>query len=97
MEVSIKQISREEFEIWKRAKRKYLLVDVREEDEHAMYNIGGILIPLGDIVIEQDKIPKAIPVIFYCKKGIRSQIAIRRLQQKYPYANLYNLAGGIGD
>ena len=40
-------------------------------------------------------IEKEKPVIVYCHIGVRSQIAIQRLQQKYPFSNLINLKGGI--
>jgi len=73
------------------------LVDVREQDEHDAFNIGGELIPLGIITQQIDQIDRGKPVIFYCRKGVRSHIAIQRLQQKYPFENLVNLAGGMDD
>lgn len=73
----------------------FQLIDVREPWEHELFNIGGILIPLGSLLENSDKIEKGKPVIFYCHKGIRSQIAIQRLQQKYDYNNLVNLTGGM--
>jgi adenylyltransferase/sulfurtransferase len=50
--------------------------------------------PLHDIVQQLDKIDTVKPVILYCRKGIRSQVAIQRLQQKFPFTNLFNLIGG---
>ncbi len=70
------------------------LIDVREPDEHSEFNISGELIPLSDIVQQVEKIATDKPVIIYCRKGIRSQIAIQRLQEKYPFTNLVNLIGG---
>lgn len=72
----------------------FQLIDVREPYEHTEFNIGGQLIPMSEIVQHAEKIPTDIPVIIYCRKGIRSQIAIQRLQQKLPFSNLYNLIGG---
>jgi rhodanese-related sulfurtransferase len=72
----------------------FQLVDVREPDEHAEFNIGGQLIPLGEIAQQYEKIATDKPVIIYCRKGIRSQIAIQRLQEKFPFTNLINLIGG---
>lgn len=72
----------------------FQLIDVREPDEHRDFNISGELIPLSDIVQHIGKIATDKPVIFYCRKGIRSQVAIQRLQEKYPFANLINLIGG---
>jgi len=70
------------------------LIDVREMDEHTEFNIGGELIPLHEIVYRVEQIETQKPVIIYCRKGIRSQIAIQRLQEKFPFTNLFNLTGG---
>jgi len=70
------------------------LIDVREPEEHEAFNIGGELIPLGEIVHQSQKIATGKPVIIYCRKGIRSQVAIQRLQEKFPFNNLFNLVGG---
>ena len=43
----------------------------------------------------RDKIEQEKPVVIYCKRGIRSQIAIQRLQRKLPNVEFYNLDGGI--
>ena len=75
-------------------KEDFQLIDVRESDEHNEFNIGGQLIPLNAIVQQVEKIDTAKPVIFYCRKGIRSQVAIQRLQDKFPFTNLFNLIGG---
>lgn len=71
------------------------LIDVRELSEHKTFNIGGELISLAHIFAKPDAIHRDIPVIFYCKMGIRSQIAIQRLQEKYGFTNLINLRGGM--
>ena len=72
----------------------FQLIDVREPYEHEEFNIGGELIPLNEIAQQPEKIATNKPVIIYCRKGIRSQIAIQRLQQKFPFTNLLNLIGG---
>jgi adenylyltransferase/sulfurtransferase len=71
------------------------LIDVREPYEHEAYNIGGTLIPLADIIKSAAAIPTDKPVVIYCRKGIRSQIAIQRLEAKFGYNNLINLQGGV--
>ncbi|MFZ6025311.1 MAG: rhodanese-like domain-containing protein [Bacteroidota bacterium] len=76
-------------------KDKVFLLDVREPDEHADYNIGGTLIPLSEILLQYQQIPITQTVIVYCKKGIRSQIAIQRLEEKFGFTNLVNLKGGM--
>ena len=71
-----------------------VLIDVREQWERDTDNIGGIHIPMGELMERIDEIPKDVPVIIYCQKGIRSQIAIERLEEK-GYKNLINLIQGI--
>jgi rhodanese-related sulfurtransferase len=71
------------------------LLDVREEYEHEAFNIGGILIPLGEVIRKAAEIPMDKPVVIYCQKGIRSQIAIQRLHEKFGFTNLINLQGGV--
>ena len=75
--------------------KEVMLIDVRELFEHEVNNIGGTLIPLGDIMNRSSGIPKDKPVVLYCQKGIRSQIAIQRLEEKYGFTNLINLQGGL--
>ncbi len=71
------------------------LIDVREPEEHAEFNIGGQLIPLANVLSQADRIPEQGKVIIYCKKGIRSQIAIQKLEEKLGYHHLINLKGGM--
>jgi len=72
----------------------FQLIDVREEFEYEVSNLGGVLIPLGGILIEADKVAKDKPVIVQCRSGKRSAAAIMQLEQ-LGYNNLYNLQGGI--
>lgn len=73
----------------------FQLIDVREDFEYEMSNLGGTLIPLGGILIEADQIAKDKPVIVQCRSGKRSAAAIMQLEQQFGYTNLYNLVGGI--
>lgn len=77
------------------SKANFQLIDVREVYEHEAFNIGGTLLPLGDIVKHLHQIEKEKLVVFYCRIGVRSQIAIQRLQEKFPFNNLINLTGGM--
>jgi adenylyltransferase/sulfurtransferase len=71
------------------------LIDVREPDEHNGFNIGGMLIPLAEIGRQSASVATDRPVVLYCRKGIRSQFAIQKLEEKFPFTNLYNLIGGM--
>ncbi len=72
-----------------------ILIDVRETFENEVFNIGGILLPLGEIMQHAAEIPTNRTVILYCRKGIRSAIAIQRLQARFGLENLVNLEGGL--
>jgi len=73
----------------------FQLIDVREDFEYEMSNLGGLLIPLGGILIEAEQIAKDKPVIVQCRSGKRSAAAIMQLEQQFGFNNLYNLQGGI--
>ena len=73
----------------------FQLVDVREDFEYEVSNLGGTLIPLGGILIEADQIAKDKPVVVMCRSGRRSAAAIMQLEQHFGFNNLSNLQGGI--
>ncbi len=73
----------------------FQLIDVREPYEYDEANIGGHLIPLGEIPIRFEEISKDKQVIMQCRSGARSANAAMFLEQNYGYSNLYNLEGGI--
>lgn len=72
----------------------FQLIDVREDFEYETSNLGGVLIPLGGVLIEADKISKDKPVVVMCRSGKRSAAAIMQLEQR-GFTNLSNLRGGI--
>jgi rhodanese-related sulfurtransferase len=93
----MKSITKTELNKWIAEGKTHELIDVREEDEHADFNIGGTLIPLSKINRWQPTEPDLTSVVVYCKRGIRSQIAIQRLSQRFPKIDFYNLENGILD
>lgn len=90
----MKEISVLELKEKKEAGEDFQLIDVREDFEYEMSNLGGLLIPLGGILIEAEKIDKKKPVIVMCRSGKRSAAAIMQLEQQ-GFTNLHNLRGGI--
>ena len=78
-------------------KQDFQLIDVREVREHDFCNLGGELIPMGQIFENVDKIDKEKKVVIYCRSGNRSANVIRALEQHFNFTNLYNLKGGILD
>jgi len=79
------------------AGEKLHLVDVREPNENAEFNIGGILLPLGMIqTMQTDEIDdlKDKEVILYCRSGNRSGQAAMFLEMM-GFTNTKNLLGGM--
>jgi rhodanese-related sulfurtransferase len=73
------------------------LVDVREPHEHADFNIGGTLHPLGQIQamnVEPIEDLKDEEVVVYCRSGSRSGQAGLMLETM-GYKNVANLVGGM--
>lgn len=73
------------------------LVDVREPGEHADFNIGGILHPLGRIrEMDSEGLDdlKNEEVIIYCRSGNRSGQAAMMLETM-GFTNVKNLIGGM--
>lgn len=70
------------------------IVDVREPYEYEIGNLGGSLIPLGEIENQLENIPSSGKKVFLCRSGVRSKKAIQKLQ-KLGFKNLFNLKGGI--
>lgn len=72
------------------------LIDVREEYEYEDFNLGGTLIPLGEIPDRLDEIKhlKDEEVIVHCRSGKRSESAQKFLQSQ-GFSNVRNLIGGV--
>jgi rhodanese-related sulfurtransferase len=73
------------------------LLDVREPFEHEEFNIGGILLPLGDIRvgdIEAIEHLKNQEIICYCRSGNRSGQAAMVLES-LGFTNVVNVTGGM--
>lgn len=78
------------------AAEKFILVDVREDNEWARGHVAGA-IHLGKGVIERD-IEQQVPdngtkLILYCGGGFRSALVAENLQ-KMGYANVESMDGG---
>jgi adenylyltransferase/sulfurtransferase len=91
----MKQISYAQLQAWSSEGRGFQLLDVRETSEREAFHIGGIHIPLGELISRKGELPQGQPVVVYCKRGIRSQIAIQRLAGHFPEVDFHNLQGGV--
>ena len=91
---ALQEITVQELQAWQKENKDFQLIDVREGHEYEFANIGGELMPLGDIMSSLDKINDDKPKVVMCRSGQRSAAAVNALQQA-GQTNLYNLKGGI--
>ncbi len=90
-------ISIEELQNRLNAGEKLNILDVREPHENSEFNIGGVLLPLGQIQSMQlDEIEnwKEDEIIVYCRSGNRSGQACLILAAA-GFTNVKNLTGGM--
>lgn len=72
------------------------ILDVREEWEYETANLGGYLIPLGQLSDRLDELESHQDddlIVVHCKSGGRSAQAVRFLEA-VGYPNVKNLRGG---
>ena len=93
--IKMQEINYRELKAWQAAGKEFQLIDVREVEEHEAFNIGGELMPLDFFLRNTERIDPTKPVVVYCKRGIRSQLAIQRISKKRTDIEFYNLQGGI--
>jgi adenylyltransferase/sulfurtransferase len=80
---------------WRDAKKKFVLVDVREPNEWEIAHIEGAkLIPLGQIAARVNELDSADEIVLQCHHGSRSARAQAALA-KFGFKKTYNLIGGI--
>jgi molybdopterin/thiamine biosynthesis adenylyltransferase/rhodanese-related sulfurtransferase len=73
----------------------WVMIDVRSSEEFERFNIGGTLLPISELEERRKEIPSDKQVVLVCQTGMRSKEAARLLNEKYAYANLYSLKGGL--
>src|SRR6266566_4670496 len=70
------------------------VLDVREPHEYQICNIGGQLIPLGDLPKRVHELDSSREIVAHCRSGVRSAKAVDFLRQA-GFRKVKNLAGGI--
>ena len=70
------------------------VLDVREPNEYQIANLGGYLIPLGDLPKRVNELDSSREIVAHCKMGGRSAKAVEFLRQA-GFKKVRNLAGGI--
>ena len=93
----MKNITVEELKARLDAGEKINLIDCREPNEYAEFNIGGKLVPLGKIqTMQTEELDdlKEEEVIVQCRSGQRSMMACMFLDT-LGFTNTINVTGGI--
>lgn len=70
------------------------ILDVREPQEYALCNLGGHLIPQGELPNRIRELDPSRDIVVHCRTGIRSAQASELLRQM-GFKKVRNLAGGI--
>jgi adenylyltransferase/sulfurtransferase len=92
---SMKEVTVQDLKKMMDEKADFQLIDVREAHEADIAEIGGELIPQGDIPSSVDKISRDKQVVIHCRSGARSGNMVQWLEKNHGFTNLYNLKGGI--
>lgn len=72
----------------------HLLLDVREPAEFAADQMGGTLIPLGELSGRLSELPRDEPIVVHCQSGLRGARAVQQLLSA-GFQQVYNLSGGL--
>jgi len=94
---NIVQISIDELKKKIESKEKFILVDVRTEEEYLAGHIeGSVWIPRGELEFDIQKLTNdpGIEIVVYCRGGGRSALAVGALNN-IGYKKVFNLDGGF--
>jgi sulfur-carrier protein adenylyltransferase/sulfurtransferase len=76
-------------------KLDFTLVDVREEFEYQICNIGGLNYPLNSVPERLSDFEQNKNLVLLCHHGVRSMHALRFLKAQFPSMNIVSVKGGI--
>lgn len=80
---------------WMSDPQSFQFIDVRETSESVDSSLGGIVIPLRQIVNRISELDINRRIVFYCKSGKRSDAAVLAVKSALPDARLFTLEGCI--
>ncbi|MEP6948860.1 MAG: HesA/MoeB/ThiF family protein [Ginsengibacter sp.] len=73
----------------------YELIDVRTSEEHNLFNIGGMHVPVSELQNKASVLDMGKSIVLYCSSGRRSGEAVKLIRNKFPDANIFSLEGGL--
>jgi sulfur-carrier protein adenylyltransferase/sulfurtransferase len=91
---SVPEIQPEELKVSLDRGDDVFVLDVRELHEYQICNLGGYLIPLGDLPARMNELDSSREIVVHCRSGVRSAKAVTLLRQA-GFGKVKNLAGGI--
>ena len=94
VETGVPEIQVEELKRRLDAGEDVFVLDVREPHEYQICNIGGHLIPLGDLPKRVHELDSSREIVAHCRSGARSAKAVNFLRQA-GFRKVHNLSGGI--
>jgi rhodanese-related sulfurtransferase len=94
VQVSVPEIQAEELKSRLDHGENLFLLDVRDEYEYEISNIGGHLIPLAELSRRLNELSPRQEIVTLCKMGPRGVKAVELLQKK-GFKRVSNLRGGI--
>jgi adenylyltransferase/sulfurtransferase len=92
--VSIPEIRVEELKRRLDAGEDLFLLDVRDESEYEISNIGGQLTPLAELSKRINELDMSLNIVTVCKMGPRGAKAVQVFHNA-GFKHVWNLAGGI--
>lgn len=93
-EIVLKEVSYTEFQEMQLNVKSLQLVDVREQEEHEIFNIGGINIPLSRLDADLAMLDPSVLTVVYCASGVRGKRSVQLLLQN-GFTDVLNLQGGV--
>ncbi|MFD2514816.1 molybdopterin-synthase adenylyltransferase MoeB [Pontibacter locisalis] len=91
----VRDISYNELKQWLATAESVYLVDVREQHEYEMFNLGGVNIPLSSLPERLHTLKEIKNIVFCCLSGKRSQYAATLLANTQFKGSIYNLKDGV--
>lgn len=91
----VQSLSVQQLNDWLQRDTRFMLLDVREDDEWEICRIPqSVHIPMGRVLQQMSAIPDDVPVAVLCHHGMRSRAVAQRLTE-LGFNRIYNVEGGI--
>jgi rhodanese-related sulfurtransferase len=92
--MKFQEISISDFKSARQSQPDLFLVDVREEYEFEDFNIGGINIPMSEVLSRTAEFDNKVEVYLFCASGKRSKTVAYHLSQTIENTIFYSICGG---